>query len=236
MNLAHRLCLILALVLLPNAAQASADRIVEQSARTAVAAPVYGPFRVLSSDVAALDGITDSASPAQFAQLLKENPSISVLEMHDAPGTHDDAANLALGRAIRAAGIATRVPDGGSVRSGAVELFLAGAERQIDDGAEFAVHSWADEDGLGPRDYPETAPENTKYLDYYREMGMADDVARAFYAMTNSAPFDGALWLDANDMRAWLAPPPAPAGAPAHSPAPTIAYGALPLDLGAALQ
>ena len=55
--------------------------------------------------------------------------------------TEDDGANLRLGRMIRARGIATYVPAGGSVRSGGVELFLAGARRFADPDAEFAVHA-----------------------------------------------------------------------------------------------
>ena len=107
---------------------------------------------------------------------------------------------------IRAAGIATHVPAYGSVRSGGVELFLAGAARTVDDGAQFAVHSWLDSLGRQPGDFAEDAPEHRLYIDYYREMGMADRQARAFYAMTNSVAHQQALWLDADDMRGWIAP------------------------------
>ena len=123
-------------------------------------------------------------------------------------------------RMIRAAGITTHVPKGGSVRSGAVELFLAGAQRRIDDGAEFAVHSWIDDTGHQARHYTADAPENRKYLNYYREMGMGDAQSRAFYAMTNSVPFESARWLGAAEMRRWVAQP-APV-APAL-PVPTLA-------------
>lgn len=164
----------------------------------------FGPFRVLDAGRAALVDVTDARSPAQFAALLKAFPGVSLIEMIDCPGTEDDRANLALGRMIRARGIATHVPQGGSVRSGGVELFLAGARRIADPGSEFAVHSWADEDGREARDYPENAPENRAYLDYYAEMGMSADQARAFYAMTNSVPFESALWLGAADMGQWV--------------------------------
>ena len=99
----------------------------------------FGPFRVVDDNTAALVGITDSRAPAQFAALLQRYPQVGVLEFVEAPGTHDDRANLALGRMIRDHGIATRVEDGGSVRSGAVELFLAGATREIDPASEFAM-------------------------------------------------------------------------------------------------
>lgn len=169
----------------------------------------YGPFEVTAPDRAALVGVTDGASPAQFAAMLRDYPDIGVLEMVDCPGTHDDIANLRLGRMIRAAGIATLVPRGGSVRSGAVELFLAGATRRIEDGAEFAVHAWEDESGREAGDYAPDSPENRRYLGYYREMGMDAQQASAFYAMTNSAPFERPHWLTSGEMAKWLGTGPA---------------------------
>ncbi len=164
----------------------------------------FGPFRVLDASRVALVDVTDARSPAQFAALLKAFPGVSMIEMIDCPGTEDDRANLTLGRMIHAKGIATHVPAGGSVRSGGVELFLAGTRRIADPGSEFAVHSWADEDGREARDYPENAPENRAYLDYYAEMGMTPAEAKGFYAMTNSVPFESALWLGAPDMAKWV--------------------------------
>lgn len=180
----------------------------EAAERSAIAA--FGPFRVIDKRTAALVGITDSDSPAQFAALLADFPQIATLEFIEAPGTHDDIANLALGRMIRARGLATSAPAGGSVRSGAVELFLAGAVRRIDAESEFAVHGWLDDHGFGAEDYPAAAPEHRRYLDYYAEMGMQEDAARAFYAMTNSVPFEDARWMTGREMRGWIAAANAP--------------------------
>lgn len=166
----------------------------------------YGPFRVLDDRRAALVGTTDTASPQAFAAMLAAHPGLEVIEFADAPGTSNDIANLKLGRAIRAAGLATHVPQGGSARSGAVELFLAGTRRTMDPRALFAVHSWRDEAGREPADFAADAPENRLYLDYYAEMGMTAEEARAFYAMTNSVPHAGALWLEGTDMARWIAP------------------------------
>jgi hypothetical protein len=166
----------------------------------------YGPFRVLDNRRAALVGATDAASPAAFAAMLAAHPGLEVIEFLDAPGTSNDLANLRLGRAIRAAGLATHVPRGGSARSGAVELFLAGTHRSMETGALFAVHSWRDEAGREPGDFAPDAPANRLYLDYYAEMGMSADDARAFYAMTNSVPHAQALWLNSHEMARWIAP------------------------------
>ena len=164
----------------------------------------YGPFRVIDNRRAALVDATDSRSPGQFTAMLHAFPGIKTLEMVECPGTEDDRANLRLGLMIHARGIATHVPSGGSVRSGAVELFVAGAQHSADHGAEFAVHSWADEFGLEPKDYAENAPENSAYIDYYRTMGMSEAEARGFYAMTNSVPNAEAKWLTAAEMGRWV--------------------------------
>ena len=173
----------------------------------------------MSEDRAALVDVTDAASPRQFEAMLRAHPGIRTIEMVECPGTDDDTANLHLGRLIRAKGIGTYVPRGGSVRSGAVELFLAGATRRIDEGAEFAVHSWRDSDGKEADDFAADAAPNRAYLDYYREMGLARP--QAFYAMTNAVPNAEARWLDAAEMRGWL-------GERDADETPVIAY----LDLG----
>jgi len=164
----------------------------------------FGPFRVIDPTHAALVDATDEASPAEFKAMVRAYPGIATLEMIECPGTYDDRANLQLGRMIHARGIATHVPKGGSVRSGAVELFLAGKTRVADPGSEFAVHSWADDTGREAKDYAPDAPENRAYIGYYEEMGMPEGEARAFYAMTNSVPNKSAKWLTAADMGHWV--------------------------------
>ena len=185
----------------------------------------YGPFRVLDPTHAALVGVTDRASPGEFSAMMHDFPSLRTLEILDCPGTIEDAANLRLGRMIRAAGLATSVPNGGSVRSGGVDLFLAGRTREVADGAEFAVHAWEDEDGRQATDYPAGAPENAKYLAYYQAMGMSAETAKSFYAMTNSVPFESARWLTGAEMRRW-------SDAESAAVQPRLAY----LDLGQALN
>ncbi|MEO6153496.1 MAG: alpha/beta hydrolase [Croceibacterium sp.] len=216
------------LALLPTvpAAAETAARLVPASVAQAQAQAVasYGPFRVLDARTVALVDVTDAATPGEFRAMLKAYPALTTLRFVECPGTYDDGANLALGRAIRRAGLATEVPAGGSVRSGGVELVLAGVTRTIDDRAEFAVHAWEDDDGLEATDYRADSPENLKYLAYYREMGLADP--QAFYAMTNSVPFENARWLDGAEMRGWIRQGDADRGRP------QLAY----LDLGGTLN
>lgn len=165
----------------------------------------FGPFEVLDGTRAALVAETDSYSPADFQKMLRAYPGIRVLEMPDCPGTIDDHANLRLGRMIRARGLATLVPENGSVRSGAVELFLAGASRSAAPDAQFVVHSWIDDEGHEPDDFAASAPVNRAYVDYYREMGLGPDKASAFYALTNSVPNDQVLTLGTADLARYAA-------------------------------
>ncbi len=182
-------------------ANPGADRLVGAAAETAERGIArFGPFVVIDAHHAALVDATDSSSPARFVAMLRAFPAIRVLEMVDCPGTYDDTANLQLGRLIRAHAIATDVPPGGSVRSGAVELFLAGATRHAAPDADFGVHAWEDDAGRGPANFRADAPVNRAYLDYYHAMGMAPAAAAAFYALTNSVPNAQVRWLHPADI------------------------------------
>jgi hypothetical protein len=167
--------------------------------------PRFGPFSVVGGTTARMAGDVTSATPRQFAAMLAAHPGIKRLELVDCPGSLDEDANLALARAVRRAGIATHVPAGGSVRSGAVELFLAGATRSAHPSAEFGVHSWRDQDGREAGDFPADHPVHAEYLNFYREMGMDDARARAFYAMTNATGFDAVRYLTRADMTQYVA-------------------------------
>jgi hypothetical protein len=165
----------------------------------------FGPFTVIDGTTARMAGSVTSATPQQFAAMRAVYPALKRLDLVDCPGSLDEEANLALARAIRRAGMSTHVPAGGSVRSGAVELFLAGVTRSAHPSAEFGVHSWRDEDGLEADDFPANHPVHAEYLDYYREMGMDDAHARAFYAMTNATGFDAVRYLTKADMARYVA-------------------------------
>ena len=208
----------------PRAAARYAQPVAAPSASSVIAQ--YGPFVVTSATEAAMVGSTDVSSPAYFDAMLRDFPAIERLDMIEAPGTSNDIANLAVGRRIREAGIATHVPNGGSVRSGAVELFLAGKERTLEEGAQFAVHSWLDNHGREADDFAADHPAHRLYLDYYIEMGMTESQARDFYAMTNSVPHHSALWLGASDMRPWLQDWRAPAARIAKADSVDVIYSA----------
>jgi len=182
---------------------AALDRLIDRTlAGQAVPAAFegYGPFIVINAETAAMVGTVDSDTPAAFAAMRAAYPHLMRIEMIDCPGSDDDDANLALGRMVHAAGIAMHVPDGGSVRSGAVELFLAGRVHSADPGAAFAVHSWRDSDGHDARDVAESDPVHQDYYDYYADIGLDPDIARRFYAFSNATAFDAPRFLVTADL------------------------------------
>ena len=188
----------------PDDGGATAERFVARPfgdiAPSRIPLASFGPFHMVAPDRAELIGSIESETPAQFAALLRAFPALKQIDMVDCPGTGDDGANLALARMVRRHGVMTYVPEGGSVRSGGVELFLAGAQRRAAPSAEFAVHSWRDEDGYEASDFAADDPVHQEYIAFYREMGLSDAEARRFYAMTNSAPHDDALYLNSRDL------------------------------------
>jgi len=154
---------------IPDDAFTSYDAIKTASISPAFA--TYGSFRVVSNERAEMIGTTDSYSLGRFEQMMKTYPAIKQIDMLDVAGTIDDEVNLSLARKINALGIATHIPENGSVRSGGVELFLAGKKRSAHPSANFAVHSWLDEDGLEPHDYAQDDPIHQSYIAYYRDVG-----------------------------------------------------------------
>jgi hypothetical protein len=153
---------------------------------------VYGPFHVVEPATAEMRGVVDLSTPALFKRMVADHPQLRTIRMIDCPGTEDDDANLQLARMVRRMGLATHVPAHGSVRSGGVELFLAGVKRTHEPGAEFGVHSWEDENGRDALETPASDPVHARYVRFYVDMGIDPQTARAFYAFTNAAaPADG---------------------------------------------
>ena len=136
----------------------------------------------LNGNTAIMTGDLTTKAPQQVAQLLEDNPNLEWIELLDCPGSVDDAAAYEAARMIRAAGINTRVPSDGEIASGAVDFFIAGVLREVDEGGKVGVHSWSDGD-LEGSEVPEGDAEHQMYLDFYSDMGIAAD----FYWFTLNA-------------------------------------------------
>lgn len=188
---------------IPNAEQSTSapDSNDTPYPKPSKALATYGSFHVITPERAEMFGTTDSYSLDRFNQMMAAYPSLSQIDMVDVSGTVDDEVNLALANKIHALNITTHIPQNGSVRSGGVELFLAGKKRTAHPTANFAVHSWRDEDGYEPHDYADDDPIHQDYIEYYQKIaGMSAQKARDFYWMTNSAPHDSLINLTVDDI------------------------------------
>lgn len=144
-------------------------------------------------------GVVDGDSYEQMYDVLTDELHIGTLVFTMVPGSADDYTNLALGRLLREAGIATYLPARGTVASGGTDLFLSGVRRIVERGARVGVHSWSADDLTVrsavslPRDHPDHA----KYLDYYRDMGIP---AEFYWFTLEAAPPDGMHWMTEEEM------------------------------------
>ncbi len=138
-------------------------------------------------------GAIDGTTLGRFREAQKAHPDAKVLVLQNIGGSVDDDANLIFSRAVRDAGFTTIVPADGMVASGGTDLFLAGTERIMEDGACVGVHSWGD--GVEEGDsVPRSHPIHQQYLDYYDVMG----IPQAFYWFTlDAAPASDVHWMTA---------------------------------------
>ena len=153
----------------------------------------------LRGDVLFVRGVVDEGSHEQVYDVLRDELRVGTLVFTMVPGSVDDDTNLALGRMLRRAGIATYLPARGTVASGGTDLFLSGVRRIVERGARVGVHSWSTGDLRDPSavSLPRDHPEHAKYLDYYRDMGIPE----AFYWFTlEAAPPDAVHWMSEEEM------------------------------------
>lgn len=90
-------------------------------------------------DTLFLSGVVDESAPVRFAQLKAANPDLARLVLTEASGVQGNAGALALGRAVRAAGMNTELRNDSVAIGAAVDVFLGGVTRIMQDGAVLRV-------------------------------------------------------------------------------------------------
>ncbi|MBO9401747.1 alpha/beta hydrolase [Shimia sp. R9_3] len=133
-----------------------------------------------------VSGTLNQFSLASFEQAIAENPETTRLVLMYVPGSVDDETNLKLGNRVRDLGLDTHLTADSEVHSGGTDLFLAGVERSMEEGAIIGVHSWAEGNRAGA-DFPKDDPVHESYVSYTaRMLGSAD-----FYWFTlDAAPVE----------------------------------------------
>ena len=151
----------------------------------------------VEGDTLLMNGEINSKSLAQFNAIYAKNPNIRTLVEVNVPGSLDDDVMIALAYRVRKLGLNTHLQANSEIHSGGVDLFLAGVERTIEQGAIIGVHSWSD--GIkDAAEYPPHAPEHEQNRRYVQDMLGSDE----FYWFTiYAAPADGIHMMSEDEIQ-----------------------------------
>lgn len=164
--------------------------------KDSVLATDFGVFSTQDANTAIMNGVIGSNTPKHWDNFIAVNPSITRIIMKNCPGSEDDTANLEASRKIRQQGVSIHLPADAEIASGAVDLFLAGITRTRDAGSKIGVHSWSDGGSKEATDFPVGHANHQPYIEYYKEMGLSQVDAEAFYYFTiNAAKAADIHWM-----------------------------------------
>ncbi|MDG2426311.1 MAG: hypothetical protein P8M07_06990 [Flavobacteriales bacterium] len=145
----------------------------------------YGPFYVSSDTTVFYEGTSGGRVDDQFDRMIGDYPNIqSIVFSSRCPGSRDDESLYRAARKVRENGIKTILTSASTVESGAVDLFISGAVRTIDEGAKIGVHSWSFGGGQDGADLPADDEEHQMYFEFYAEMFQDEDLGLEFYWFT----------------------------------------------------
>ncbi|MEM7456469.1 MAG: hypothetical protein AAF456_19140 [Planctomycetota bacterium] len=151
----------------------------------------------VDGDVAMMNGVINSNTPAAVLQLIHEHPEIGTIQMENVPGSVDDEANLRASRYVRKFGFNTLITADSSIASGGTDFFLAGRNRSVEHGARIGIHSWGGV-GVSGAEVPRNDPQHRLYLDYYEEMGIP---AEFYWRTLEAAPVSGIHWMTEDEIQ-----------------------------------
>ena len=141
-----------------------------------------------------ISGIINKRTYFDVKDILEDNPQLEVVVLDDIDGSIDDEMNLRVSLLIHDARLDTFVPRGSEIYSGAVDMFCAGKNRVVQEGAKIGVHSWGDDEISGDR-LPRSAREHDMYLDYFEEVGCP----KSFYWFTLEAAEPDDIYIMSED-------------------------------------
>ena len=155
----------------------------------------FGPFYVLNDTTVVINGDMGSRVDNQFEKLINKYPNIKLLIMEECPGSRDDKELFKAAAMVKENSINTHLPPYAIIESGAVDLFLAGTTRTMEEGAEIGVHAWSD-GSTSATEFPVGHEEHQIYIDYYISVGYSQQDAEAlYYFIINAASPDDIHYL-----------------------------------------
>lgn len=156
----------------------------------------------VEDNVLYIDGVITSDAPEKFKQIFHQYPQIDSIVMGVVDGSIDDDANLQAAIWLAKKQLIFILTSESEIASGGTDLFLAGKERVIYQGAKVGVHSWSSEDeGEKASDFPKGHPAHAQYIDYYMAIGWSKEQAEKFYYFTiNAASPEDIYWMTAQEL------------------------------------
>ena len=139
-----------------------------------------------------------------FNTLLRDYPAVKEIVMVVVPGG-ESRVGVEIGRALRAAKLNTRVVGDGTTISAGVDIFLAGRQRTVQNGAKVGVHSWLEEDNgrrIEGRSLPRNDPKHRLWLDYYRDIEFPNYEEFYFFTLA-AAPYTGVHIMTPEEITKW---------------------------------
>ena len=140
----------------------------------------FGPFYILNDTTIVVNGDMGSRVDNQLERLLDKYPNIRYVVMEECPGSRDDEELFKAARMIHNRGFHIHLPSHAKIESGAVDFFLSGINRTMDEGAKIGVHAWSDGNSSAT-EYPVGHEEHQIYIDYYMSIGYSEQDAESLY-------------------------------------------------------
>lgn len=159
-------------------------------------------LRIVGNE-AFLKGDLGTITYHQIKNLIENHPEVKTLVLTTISGSVNDEVNMHTGRLVHEAGLNTKVLKNSDIASGAVDLFCAGKERIIEEGAKLGIHSWCCLDDLKANEIPKDHPAHKYQIEYFT-MCLGVDLGPKFYFHTlTSANFDDIHWMTIEEMKKW---------------------------------
>jgi len=141
--------------------------------------------------------LLNSKTFSQMQKIIAANPQVNTLVFTAMPGSIDDEVTFEMGRWLRAKELNTHLTAQSVIASGAVDLFLSGVNRTMENGAKLGVHSWSD-GSKEAADFPQYAEEHILNKDYI----VAMNIPEKFYWFTiYEAPADSMHWMNQEELQ-----------------------------------
>ena len=156
----------------------------------------------VKNNEAILNGTLGTVTYIQIKNLIQEHPNIKTLVLDQVPGSINDAINMHTGRLVREHGFTTKVNATSDIASGGVDLFCAGVQRIVHQGAKIGIHSWGAM-SFTATDLPQDHPGHQAQIDYFT-LCLGKEKGKAFYFRTlEAAPFDDIHYMSDSAIQAW---------------------------------